>query len=321
MATIYEILKLVIRTVNSNYVDFSTELLSSLTAYDLKKHIELNHPAKPSPEHQRLIYSGKLLADENNLNQIFNNSNSESSVVIHLVLHLDQEEFIPISSQKSTEKSSSVSLHSIVYDQYVNALNQYQQQLQQFIANSNESSYIRNCETHNYLQYCYTHHELHQDYLVRQRPVTSDRSNRDNQTTNVPLTPPPMVNNNNEFNLQYDAFRTLQIVIEIVILSSVIYYYGTLDNFLLVLLILILAYLRRRGYFSIQRRQRIPPIIERRINEERQNPEDVQQEQSPSVGSHQAAPVVENQITTSRLVLTAVLTFFSSLFPERIQRN
>ncbi|CAM4772735.1 unnamed protein product [Rotaria magnacalcarata] len=303
MATIYEILKLVIRTVNSNYVDFSTELLSSLTAYDLKKHIELNHPAKPSPEHQRLIYSGKLLADENNLNQIFNNSNSESSVVIHLVLHLDQEEFIPISSQKSTEKSSSVSLHSIVYDQYVNALNQYQQQLQQFIANSNESSYIRNCETHNYLQYCYTHHELHQDYLVRQRPVTSDRSNRDNQTTNVPLTPPPMI------------------VIEIVILSSVIYYYGTLDNFLLVLLILILAYLRRRGYFSIQRRQRIPPIIERRINEERQNPEDVQQEQSPSVGSHQAAPVVENQITTSRLVLTAVLTFFSSLFPERIQRN
>ncbi|CAF4420450.1 unnamed protein product, partial [Rotaria magnacalcarata] len=243
MATIYEILKLVIRTVNSNYVDFSTELLSSLTAYDLKKHIELNHPAKPSPEHQRLIYSGKLLADENNLNQIFNNSNSESSVVIHLVLHLDQEEFV------------------------------------RFIANSNESSYIRNCETHNYLQYCYTHHELHQDYLVRQRPVTSDRSNRDNQTTNVPLTPPPMVNNNNEFNLQYDAFRTLQIVIEIVILSSVIYYYGTLDNFLLVLLILILAYLRRRGYFSIQRRQRIPPIIERRINEERQNPEDVQQEQ------------------------------------------
>ncbi|CAF4828571.1 unnamed protein product [Rotaria socialis] len=284
MATTYEILKLVIRTANNNYVDFPTELLSSLTVYDLKKHIELNHPAKPSPEHQRLVYSGKLLADENNLNQIFNKPNSESSAMIHLVLHSDQEEFMPISSQKSTKKSSSVSLHSTVYDQYVNALDQYQQQLQQFIANSNEFLYIPNCETHNYLQYCYTHHQLHQNYLVRQRPVTSHRSNRDNQTatTNVPLTPPPpppMVNNNNGFNLQYDAFRTLQIVIEIVMLSSIIYYYGTLDNFLLVLFILLLAYLRRRGYFSIQRHQRVPPIIERRINEERQNPEDVQQEQ------------------------------------------
>jgi len=47
MASINELIKLNIRTVNNNYADVYLELSSSLTVYDLKQKIALNHPTKP----------------------------------------------------------------------------------------------------------------------------------------------------------------------------------------------------------------------------------------------------------------------------------
>ncbi|CAF3934650.1 unnamed protein product, partial [Adineta steineri] len=79
MATNNETIKLIIRTANSKSEDFDLELSSLSTIYDLKQQITLNHPTKPIPKDQRLIFSGKLLDDTSLLNQIFIKSTSGSS--------------------------------------------------------------------------------------------------------------------------------------------------------------------------------------------------------------------------------------------------
>jgi hypothetical protein len=56
MAGTNESIKLIIRTANNKYADFSLELSSLLTVYDLKERITLIHPTKPIPKAQRLIF-------------------------------------------------------------------------------------------------------------------------------------------------------------------------------------------------------------------------------------------------------------------------
>ncbi|UJR31467.1 hypothetical protein I4U23_018956 [Adineta vaga] len=116
MATVNEITKLIIRTTNNKYVDFSIEISTSVTIYDLKQKITL------VPENQRLIYSGKLLDDKNLLHQVFTKTASSSTHIVHLVLDSDKNE--PLSNILSSR------LHSSDYIQYMNQLTKYQQQLQ-----------------------------------------------------------------------------------------------------------------------------------------------------------------------------------------------
>ncbi|CAF3745478.1 unnamed protein product [Rotaria sp. Silwood1] len=98
-----------------------------------------------------------------------------------------------------------------------------------------------------------------------------------------------------------------------------------------------------RGYLSIHRRRRaqVPPVpivpeqpaaaaandVEQGgedetevevVPNEAQNQNDIERQRPPPPPP--APPVGDNQITTSRLLLTAVSTFFSSLIPERPQR-
>ncbi|CAF5073193.1 unnamed protein product, partial [Rotaria magnacalcarata] len=71
MASANESIKLIIRTTNNKYADFLLELPPLITVYDLKQKITLNHPTRPVPRDQRLIFSGKLLDDSSLLNQVF----------------------------------------------------------------------------------------------------------------------------------------------------------------------------------------------------------------------------------------------------------
>jgi hypothetical protein len=47
MAQVNETVKLIIRTTNNKYTDFSIELSSFLSVYHLKENITINHPTKP----------------------------------------------------------------------------------------------------------------------------------------------------------------------------------------------------------------------------------------------------------------------------------
>ncbi len=54
--------------------------------------------------------------------------------MIHLVLESDKDELVSQSTNKPSiinEESASISSHSAIYDQYMDELNRYQQQLQQ----------------------------------------------------------------------------------------------------------------------------------------------------------------------------------------------
>ncbi|CAF0966208.1 unnamed protein product [Adineta steineri] len=351
MATVNETIHIIIRCANNKYADFSIDILSSSTIYNLKQTITLNHPTKPLPKNQRLIHSGKLLDDKNILNQVFIKSNIDSPFLVHLVLDSDKNEIsstIPqqtttaVNSSSHTEQSSSTSLHSSTYEQYINELNKYQQQLHQFMSNPHGILLTSNSDTQTYLQYCHTHHRMYQNNFVHQQPITSTSIPSPSITVS-PTTPITNNNNNNNVNQENDLLRTLHIIIEIFILCSIIYFYSTFNHFFLIFIIFALVYLHCRGYLSIQQRrhaqnQQIPHIVEQaagndveqgmneeidteQIQNDEPNSNDIQLQESSTVTPPTTESATDNQITPTRLLFTAVSTFFSSLIPERPQQH
>ncbi|CAF3262157.1 unnamed protein product [Rotaria sp. Silwood2] len=375
MASSNESITLIIRTTNNKYADFFLELSPLLTVHDLKQKITLNHPTKPIPKDQRLIFSGKLLDDASVLNQVFIKSTSGSSFMVHLVLDSDKNSSTPRINQSTTVRAPPVvteqpslseklnnSSHSNTYEQYLEELYTYQQQLQQFISNPNANPPICNYESQAYLQYCYTHHQMYQNLFAYQRTVvspltattttniTSTQQSTSNDTNTAPPPPPPPAqqpaagNNNNELEQENDLLGVLNMLVELFVLCSIIYFYSTFSRFLVVFVIFALLYLHCRGYLSIHRRRRaqVPPapvvpeqaaaaaaaandveqggedeIEAEVVANEAQNQNDIERQRPPPPPP---GPVGETEVTTSRLLLTAVSTFFSSLIPERPQR-
>ncbi|CAF3882462.1 unnamed protein product, partial [Adineta steineri] len=300
-----------------------------------------------------------------------------SSFMIHLVLDSDKTATTPKVPQSKTTTTTTTtvpltptvtevpvpqerpisSAHSATYDQYLDELNKYQQQLQQYLINPNGCLPVSNYNTQAYLEYCYTHYQMYQNLHAYQRTVVTPPTIVTNTmqqpaSTTTTTAPPPAAaaaaaapqpaaagNNNNELEPENDLLGILNMLVELFVLCSIIYFYSTFSRFLVVFVIFALLYLHCRGYLSIQRRRRIQvqpiPVVPEQPAEnngehvgedeaegeqagnEAQNQNDIQRpRQTPSP----PAPIVENQITTARLLFTAVSTFFSSLIPERPQR-
>lgn len=265
----------------------------------------------------------------------------------------------PIVTEESppSEIPTVVSSHSSTYEQYFEELNKYQQQLQQFITNPNAIPPVANYETQAYLQYCHTHYQMYQNLLTYQRTVTTPSTVNPNPvqqstTTTTAAPPPPPAaaqaapaagnnnNNNNDFEQENDLLGILNMLVELFVLCSIIYFYSTFSRFLVVFLIFALLYLHCRGYLSLQRRRRVQvqpaPVVPEQAagNDGEQGGED---EAEPEPAANEAqnqndiqrqrpsppppGPLGDNQIPTTRVLLTAVSTFFSSLIPERPQRT
>ncbi|CAF3195593.1 unnamed protein product [Rotaria socialis] len=372
MASANESIKLIIRTTNNKYADFLLELPPLITVYDLKQKITLNHPTRPVPTDQRLIFSGKLLDDSSLLSQVFVKSSSGSSFMVHLVLDSDKTATTPKSSHLTTvraapiatepppssDKSSSCS-HSNTYEQYSEELFRYQQQLQGFLINPCGTQPDLNFESQAYLQYCYTHYQMYQNLLAYQRTVippstttttttttatpTSTQQSSTNETS-APAPPaaapaPQPAAGNNDLEQENDLLGVLNMLVELFVLCSIIYFYSTFSRFLVVFVIFVLLYLHCRGYLSIHRRRRVQvppaPVVPEQpaandgeqVGEAEAEPEvAVNEAQNLNDAERQRpvppapGPVEENPVTTTRLLLTALSTFFSSLVPERPQR-
>ncbi|CAF1259943.1 unnamed protein product [Rotaria magnacalcarata] len=373
MASANESIKLIIRTTNNKYADFLLELPPLITVYDLKQKITLNHPTRPVPRDQRLIFSGKLLDDSSLLNQVFVKPSSGSSFMVHLVLDSDKTATTPKISQPTTvraapivtepppssDKSPSCS-HSNTYEQYSEELLRYQQQLQQILSNPYGTPPELNFESQAYLQYCYTHYQMYQNLLAYQRTVippsptttTATPTYTQQPSTNetsapaaaaapapAPAPQPAAGNNNNDLEQENDLLGVLNMLVELFVLCSIIYFYSTFSRFLVVFVIFVLLYLHCRGYLSIHRRRRVQvppaPVVPEQpvahdgeqVGEGEAEPEVAANEaRNLNDAEHQRSvppapgPVEENPVTTSRLLLTALSTFFSSLVPERPQR-
>lgn len=351
-------IQLVIRCTNNKYADFTLQLSPTSTVYELKQQVAVVHPTKPIPRDQRLIFAGKLLDEANLLNQVFIKPASGSSFMVHLVLDADknvspsrtpsqpQVAPVPVVSTPAPEVRPTPT-HSATYEHYLDELNKYQYQLQQFISNPSGASPVLNAQAQAYLQYCQTHYQMYQNLFAHQRSVhvPSPPQPSPPSTTNTPTSAvpppaapaaappaPPAANNNNELEPENDLLGVLNMLAELFILCSIIYFYSTFNRFLVVFVIFALLFLHCRGYLTLQRRRPAPvqPLVPpaepaaRNDGDDEVEPgaNDAQNDiQRPTPVAPQSGPAADNPITATRLVLTAVSTFFSSLIPERPQRT
>lgn len=76
---------LVIRAPNQRIEDHTVECMLGWTVKKLKKHLEDVYPSNPKETQQRLIYSGKLLADEMTLKEIIIQNEEKVHHTVHLV--------------------------------------------------------------------------------------------------------------------------------------------------------------------------------------------------------------------------------------------
>eukprot|EP01122_Echinamoeba_exundans_P014894 TRINITY_DN685_c0_g2_i2.p1 TRINITY_DN685_c0_g2~~TRINITY_DN685_c0_g2_i2.p1 ORF type:complete len:344 (-),score=83.62 TRINITY_DN685_c0_g2_i2:57-1088(-) len=66
--------------------DTQVQMPLSSTVLQLKQRLQQDHPAKPEPTSQRLIYSGRLLRDEEVLSDVFLPSSRDLPIICHLVI-------------------------------------------------------------------------------------------------------------------------------------------------------------------------------------------------------------------------------------------
>eukprot|EP00124_Ichthyophonus_hoferi_P005841 Ihof_evm2s987 gene=Ihof_evmTU2s987 len=77
---------IVIRTANGTNPDLHIEVDSQDTVAVLKQLISSKHTQQPPARAQKLIYSGRMMNDEDSLKTVFNLSSSQSTQTVHLVI-------------------------------------------------------------------------------------------------------------------------------------------------------------------------------------------------------------------------------------------
>lgn len=76
---------LVVKAPNQRIADITVVCMLGWTVKNLKKHLADVYPNKPSEQHQKLIYSGKLLMDHLQLKDVFHQYDQGSQHTVHLV--------------------------------------------------------------------------------------------------------------------------------------------------------------------------------------------------------------------------------------------
>ncbi|KAK7114907.1 homocysteine-responsive endoplasmic reticulum-resident ubiquitin-like domain member 2 protein [Littorina saxatilis] len=99
---------LVVKAANQRVADQTVECVLGWTIRKLKQHLETVYPSKPKHHQQKLIYSGKLLADHLTLKEVLRQYDDENSRhTVHLVCSPSAEALSqPGPSQSFTDKKS-----------------------------------------------------------------------------------------------------------------------------------------------------------------------------------------------------------------------
>lgn len=120
--------------------------------------------------------------------------------------------------------------------------------------------------------------------------------------------------NNDGAERDDDWLSLLHNVVSFVVLFSIIYYYSSVERFLVIFSIVFILILYHNGWLTLQRRQ-IYNAIRRDVDQPDRRPEE---ENIDGNNLNRETPT-DNQANPSlfRLISTFVLTFFTSLIPER----
>lgn len=98
---------LVVKAANQRVADQTVECVLGWTIRKLKQHLENVYPSKPKHHHQKLIYSGRLLADHLTLKEVLRQYDTENSKhTVHLVCSHSAESL----SQPSTSQTGATEL-------------------------------------------------------------------------------------------------------------------------------------------------------------------------------------------------------------------
>lgn len=110
-----------------------------------------------------------------------------------------------------------------------------------------------------------------------------------------------------------DWLSLLHTIVSFLVLLSIIYYYSSLERFMVIFAIVIGLIVYHNGWFSLQRRQ-IQPRVVPAAQANNENPEN---EQPNENDFERAQAPASNNPNYFRLFVSFVLTFFTSLIPER----
>lgn len=94
---------LVIKAPNQRVGDQTVECMLGWTVRKLKQHLTTVYPSQPKENHQKLIYSGKLLADHLTLKEVLRQFEDGSNKhTVHLVCASSQSSPVPSNSRSSS---------------------------------------------------------------------------------------------------------------------------------------------------------------------------------------------------------------------------
>lgn len=301
-------INIIIRSGSQQYSDLDIKIRLDSTVADLKEKIEREHPASPKASLQKLIYDGKILINQHQLNAIV----KENDVVIHLVYVYDSYHQTAEPARKQETSIRNRLSHVPVPDPipilqeqpaYSQAYNAWMQQYH-----------------HQYSYYMQYYYDLANSNAGITFSPQSDAIQEDAAAVPDQLAPEPEQQVPNvdaalaaDDEEGQDWLDALFAFTRFLMMLSIIYFYSTTFRFAIAMALLLIVHLYQAGFFQVNRRA---PPPQRNQN----NPQDLPEGPVPDDNNNsETNPDNENVARPPpSLFATAVCfirSFFSSLIP------
>jgi len=280
-------------------------------------------PGNPPPKGQKLVYAGKLLEDQERLQEFIRFQDECSIYTIHLVCSMLQStlnesevrrrKVEPVNPTVEDTTQETVNLNSWAqYLQFSNQIQFSEDNLQQMAAM--QEMYTQYLSQ--YMQYMQTGAPVPQPDIQGVRNEgerEGGRAGRPPILMNAGAGEPGQAFQEEEDQGNRDMLDWLYISIRILILLSVVYFYSSFSRFALVTLIFLVLYSFQVGFWQDHRDR---DNIQQEVN----NIRDPQQPPSPP-GQGEDQPPVQPPVQPSFLSVlsTFLATFFTSIIPEQNQ--
>lgn len=300
-------INIIIRSAGQQYSDLEIKIGMDSTVADLKKKIEVVHPASPKGSLQKLIYDGKILSNQQKLNAIV----KENDVVIHLAYVYDSHQTDGRTRKQETGLRNRLSKEQVpdplpVRHEQPTYSQAYQAWMQQY---HHQYNY--------YMQYYYG--------LANSNAGISFPAQREATQDDTPVIPNQVAPEPEQQAANVDArlvaddeegqdwLDALFAFTRFSMMLSIIYFYSSTYRFAVAMALLLIVHLYQAGFFQVNRRA---PLPQRNQN----NHQDVPEGAVPDANNNSETNPDNEDVARPppSLFATAmcfIRSFFSSLIP------
>jgi len=315
--TVPETVELNIRSPVSSLEDLRIVCPLEWRVSRVKEKISELFPGNPPPKGQKLVYAGKLLEDQERLQEFIRFQDECSIYTIHLVCKMLQSNSNesqlrrrkPEQSIPTTEETTQGANHINSWAQYL----QFSNQMQFSEDNMQQMAAMQEMYTQylsQYMQYMQT------GAPVPQPDIQGVRNEGEREGARAPIVMNAgagaggqAFQEEEEPAGNRDMLDWLYISVRILILLSVVYFYSSFSRFALVAIIFLVLYSFQVGFWQGDNRDR--DNIQQEVN-------NIRDPQQPSQEDLAAAPQ-QQQPSLLNVVSTFLATFFTSIIPEQNQ--